>query len=159
MFSLRWALPLFATLLAVPAVSVQAATFTVTKTADTNDGVCDADCSLREAVSAANAAAGADTIDFAAGGRGSIALTQIGDSDANFGASALLVTGPLTIAGPGAGALTITRSSATNFRLFRIAPATDFSISGATLTGGNSPRTSGSGGFSFFSAGSAATGA
>ena len=30
-----------------------AATFTVTKTADTNDGLCDADCSLREAVFAA----------------------------------------------------------------------------------------------------------
>ena len=30
------------------------ADFTVTKTADTNDGVCDADCSLREAVEAAS---------------------------------------------------------------------------------------------------------
>ncbi len=30
-------------------------TFTVTKTADTNDGVCDADCSLREAIRASNA--------------------------------------------------------------------------------------------------------
>ena len=35
--------------------AVTAATFTVTKIADTNDGVCDADCSLREAVAAANA--------------------------------------------------------------------------------------------------------
>lgn len=32
------------------AVSVNAATLTVTKTADTNDGVCDSDCSLREAI-------------------------------------------------------------------------------------------------------------
>jgi CSLREA domain-containing protein len=39
-----------------------AATFTVTKTADTLDGACDADCSLREAVAAANATPGADTI-------------------------------------------------------------------------------------------------
>lgn len=44
-----------------------AATFTVTKTADTNDGVCDADCSLREAISAANAAAGVDTVTIPAG--------------------------------------------------------------------------------------------
>ena len=29
-----------------------AATYTVSKIADTNDGVCDADCSLREAVAA-----------------------------------------------------------------------------------------------------------
>jgi CSLREA domain-containing protein len=39
-----------------------AATFTVTKTADTLDGACDSDCSLREAIDAANASAGADTI-------------------------------------------------------------------------------------------------
>ena len=32
----------------------QAAMFTVTKTADTDDGLCDADCSLREAVTAAD---------------------------------------------------------------------------------------------------------
>src|SRR5439155_2998816 len=39
-----------------------AATFTVTKTADTNDGNCDTDCSLREAIIAANASPGMDTI-------------------------------------------------------------------------------------------------
>lgn len=42
-----------------------AATYTVTKTADTNDGTCDADCSLREAVAAANSNSGNDEIDFA----------------------------------------------------------------------------------------------
>jgi len=42
----------------------KAATYTVTKTADTNDGTCDADCSLREAIAAANANAGHDTIEF-----------------------------------------------------------------------------------------------
>ena len=36
-----------------------AATYSVTKTADASDGTCDADCSLREAVSAANATPGA----------------------------------------------------------------------------------------------------
>jgi CSLREA domain-containing protein len=36
----------------------------VTKTADTNDGVCDADCSLREAIIAANAGSGPQTITF-----------------------------------------------------------------------------------------------
>src|SRR5512132_3704209 len=35
----------------------QAATFTVTKTDDTDDGLCDADCSLREAITAAGNAA------------------------------------------------------------------------------------------------------
>jgi CSLREA domain-containing protein len=42
--------------------SAFANTYVVTKTADTNDGACDADCSLREAVAAANAHAGADTV-------------------------------------------------------------------------------------------------
>ncbi|MDH3212725.1 MAG: CSLREA domain-containing protein, partial [Myxococcales bacterium] len=44
-----------------------AATFTVTKTADTDDGVCDAtDCSLREAITAANNdVATSNVIDFA----------------------------------------------------------------------------------------------
>ncbi len=45
----------------------QANTFTVTKTADTNDGVCDADCSLREAINAANNNPGQDTIAFSIG--------------------------------------------------------------------------------------------
>lgn len=44
---------------------IHAATYTVTKTSDTIDGTCDADCSIREAITAANANAGADTIEFA----------------------------------------------------------------------------------------------
>ena len=39
--------------------------YTVTKTADTNDGTCDADCSLREAIAAANANTGADRVSSA----------------------------------------------------------------------------------------------
>lgn len=39
-----------------------AATFTVTKTSDTADGRCDGDCSLREAIHAANVTPGLDTI-------------------------------------------------------------------------------------------------
>lgn len=55
---------LFVLLVAVLlAQAASAATFLVTKTADTNDGACTAaDCSLREAVIAANALAGVDTI-------------------------------------------------------------------------------------------------
>lgn len=37
-------------------------TYIVTKTADTNDGVCNDDCSLREAIAAANARSGPDVI-------------------------------------------------------------------------------------------------
>ncbi len=48
----------------IAAQPASAVTFVVTKTADTNDGTCDADCSLREAIVAANASMGADEIDF-----------------------------------------------------------------------------------------------
>jgi CSLREA domain-containing protein len=46
------------------ASDIQGATFTVTKIIDTDDGVCNNDCSLREAIGAANAAADADIITF-----------------------------------------------------------------------------------------------
>ena len=42
------------------------ATYTVTKIADTNDGICNADCSLREAIGAAGATADNDAIEFSA---------------------------------------------------------------------------------------------
>ena len=46
-------------------LNVFSAVYTVTKTADTNDGACEAaDCSLREAIAAANASADNDTILF-----------------------------------------------------------------------------------------------
>ena len=48
-----------ATLGALPTPQARAAERVVTKAADTADGVCDADCSLREAVEAANAVANA----------------------------------------------------------------------------------------------------
>ena len=50
----------------VPAL--RAATYTVNSTADTDDGVCNAaNCTLREAINAANANAGTDTIRFVIG--------------------------------------------------------------------------------------------
>ncbi|MBZ0282447.1 MAG: CSLREA domain-containing protein [Anaerolineae bacterium] len=52
------------------AVHAQGTTFTVTTTADTDDGLCDADCSLREAINAANNQAGTDTIAFNVPGAG-----------------------------------------------------------------------------------------
>src|SRR5947208_2859360 len=76
-----------------------AATFTVTKTADTNDGACNNDCSLREAIIAANAAAGADVITLSAG---TYTLTRSGvDNTAANGD--LDVTDALTINGAGQG--------------------------------------------------------
>jgi CSLREA domain-containing protein len=52
--------------------------YTVTKTSDTLDGQCDADCSLREAISAANAAPGAILIPA-----GDYTLTRMGSDNTN----------------------------------------------------------------------------
>jgi CSLREA domain-containing protein len=49
-------------LLALAGTASADTTFTVTKDANTADGVCDADCSLREALAAADAAPGEDTV-------------------------------------------------------------------------------------------------
>ena len=45
-------------------------TFTVTSTADTDDGTCDSSCTLREAINAIRDVEGTDEIDFALAGTG-----------------------------------------------------------------------------------------
>ena len=107
-----------------------AATFTVTKTADTNDGLCNADCSLREAVIAANSVGSDDTIDFAPALTGQT-ITLV----AAFGDILIVNAGSLSITGPGANKLTINGGAGAN-RIFTANAAT-FSLSGVTLTGGN----------------------
>lgn len=85
---------LLAGVLAAPA---RAVTFSVSKTADTNDGACNADCSLREAIVAANTAAGSDTITFAVAGTFSITGTTLPS-----------ITSPLVINGTSAPGWTST---------------------------------------------------
>jgi CSLREA domain-containing protein len=80
---------------AAPFSPVRADTFLVTKTADTNDGVCDADCSLREAIIAANANPGADTVSLPTG----LYVLTIAGSDDAAALGDLDITGPLTING------------------------------------------------------------
>ena len=79
-----------------------AATFTVSKVADTNDGVCNSDCSLREAIIAANTTAGADRIVL---GSGLTYTLTIGPADAPgalvAGSGDLDITDALTIDGNG----------------------------------------------------------
>lgn len=76
------------------------ATYNVTKTADTNDGVCSpGDCSLREAVLNANACPGSHTINLPADG---YALTIDGDDEDLGETGDLDITDDLTIIGTGA---------------------------------------------------------
>jgi len=76
------------------------ATYTVTKTTDTNDGVCSlGDCSLREAVLNANSCPGSHIINLPAGG---YALTIDGDNEDLGETGDLDITDDLTIIGTGA---------------------------------------------------------
>lgn len=103
----------------------QAATLTVTKTADTNDGICNADCSLREAIAVA---ASGDTIQFSAlfNSPQSIVLTQ----------GRLLVDKSLTITGPGATLLSISGNNANRVFTFAGGNVTA-NLSDLTIVGGN----------------------
>jgi CSLREA domain-containing protein len=99
-------LTLFLFLLGGRPSSVHAATFTVTRTDDPTPGPCWAsDCSLREAIRAANTVPGYDIIDLPAG---TYTLTIPQDGTPNDGADGDLdVTDSVTIRGAGAAATII----------------------------------------------------
>jgi CSLREA domain-containing protein len=87
------------------------ATFTVTKGTDTADSVCDADCSLREAVTVANGAAGADSITV---GTFTHQLAITGDE--NSGSTGDLdVNGDVTFMGNGAASTFVQGSTSAAF--------------------------------------------
>jgi CSLREA domain-containing protein len=116
---------------AAPGLAV-AETFLVTTLADTDDGACDADCSLREAIAAANAAGTDDVVD-ATGVTGTIVLggTEIPISG----------TSDLTITGPGADRLGIDADSLS--RVFHSTATGRLAIEGVTLAHGNTSTNGG----------------
>ncbi len=107
-----------------------AATFTVTKTADTNDGTCDGDCSLREAIGAANALAGADTITVPAG---TYTLSIAGDTEDANATGDLDITDDLTISDASS---TIIDGGALD-RVFHILAGNTVEFSGLTIRNGD----------------------
>ena len=137
-----------ATLVVVGAVLMQfffatptlAATFTVTKVADTNDGVCDADCSLREAIGAANALPGADVITVPAG---TYTLSIVGTGEDLNATGDLDITGDLTI--NGAGDATIIDGGSIDRVLTIVLGATVF-IDSVTIQNGDPGAGAGAGG-------------
>jgi CSLREA domain-containing protein len=108
------------------------ATFMVTKTADTNDGTCDDDCSLREAIIAANVASGADVITLPA----ATYILSIAGMDENAAATGDLdITDDLTISGADTSN-TIIDGGAID-RVFDIYRSTaNVNISAVTITNG-----------------------
>lgn len=96
----RW-LWVAALCLAAQSFPASAVTFQVTKVDDTADGTCSIDdCSLREAIIAANANPGPDTIVLPAG-QGPYTLTRTGSPEEGALTGDLDITESLTITGPG----------------------------------------------------------
>jgi CSLREA domain-containing protein len=93
---------------------------TVTKLADTNDGACDTDCSLREALAFA---APNDTIAFASGLTGTITLS-----------STLTISKNVVINGPSTKAITISGNNAV--RVFFVNSGVHFTIKNLTVAKG-----------------------
>ena len=120
--------------------SARAATFAVTTTADHDDGICGSDCTLREAINAANNAPGNDTINFAAGVTGAIVITSgLPDLQTN-----------INLQGPGANVLAVTLdANAPALRIFTITgltgPDPTVSISGLTISHGIDAQSGGGG--------------
>lgn len=131
---------LAATFLVAAPAQAASQTYTVTKTADTADGTCDADCSLREAITAANANAGHDTIVLPAG----TYLLTIADADDDANANGDLdITDDVTILGDGAGTTTIDAggdldgAADGDFRIIEVTNDAALGIVDLTLTGGD----------------------
>lgn len=114
-----------------------AATYTVTKIADTNDGVCDADCSLREAITTANGTADNDAIIFSSTAFAAAQIIVLGGSELNIADNGtLIITGsiaPLSI------------SANNSSRVLNIAANANVTLNYLTITGGNSNFTIGGG--------------
>jgi len=118
--------------------AARAATITVNTTVDENGT--GANCSLREAVNAANtdaafggctAGAGADTINFSALFNSAQTIQS--------SVAPLIITTVITVNGPGANLLTLQNviPAGSSSRVFQVQAAATLNLSGVTVTGGN----------------------
>lgn len=125
-----------------------ATTYTVTSTGDAGNGTCSATCTLRDAVIAANLNPGADTITFASTLSGDTILLDIA------GKGHIAITDSLTIQGPGANRLAVSggdvASSQNGGILHFTASSSTLTVSGITLTNGNTSGNGGALNFAYF---------
>lgn len=129
---LRMGLGCLLAALAGPGVA-GAATFTVTKTADTLDGSCSAeDCSLREAITTANADPAADLVVLPAG----VYALTLDESGGDSAGGDLDIHASMTLAGAGARSTTIQAGGSSRVIDVDTNDSDRVEISGVTLTGG-----------------------
>ena len=113
-------------------------TFTVTQTGDAGDGVCDATCTLRDAVLAANASVGDNFIGFSPAVFSTPQTITLGGTELT-----VANNGTLGINGTGASQLTVSGNNLS--RVFSIDTGANVTINGITVTSGNGIGTNGSG--------------
>lgn len=117
-------------LMLAAAMTARAEVYIVTKTADTNDGICDADCSLREAIAAANATPEDDQIIF------DPVVFDVPQTIVLSGSEMVIANnGSLTITGPGASLLTLDGNLTS--RIISVSPGVTILMEGLTFTRGN----------------------
>jgi CSLREA domain-containing protein len=132
------------------------ATFTVTKTADTNDGTCNADCSLREAISAANAATGAHTVVVPAGTYTLTLGNAGGVNEDNNATGDLDINNNVSLVGAGSATTIIQAGTTTSNGIDKVIAVNPFctsainvSISGVTIRFGRNTQPAGAPDFSY----------
>jgi CSLREA domain-containing protein len=121
--------------------TVGAADFYVTKTADTDDGICNVDCSLREAIGAANRIAGADWVYVPAG---TFTLTIEGTGENVCATGDLDITETTAIVGEGQGNTIIDGNEID--RVFHVLGGATVVFEQLTITGGGYFLQGGAGG-------------
>src|SRR5215207_6035360 len=122
-----------------------ATSFVVNSANDPGTGVCDAtECTLREAIAAANGDPGAETITF-----DPAAFAAPGPHTINLSGALPLLSSDMTIQGPGANVLTVRRDTGGAYRIFTVGTPATVTISGLTISNGramgNTPDDSGGG--------------
>lgn len=122
----------------VPASPARAKTFDVTERGDPAPNGCKPhDCSLREAVRAANARSGADTVVLPKHKAYNLHIPDIGDSEVVARRGDLDVTGALTIKHPGKGRATIDANGID--RVIQVGSSAPMAVRRIRIVGGDDP--------------------
>lgn len=128
-------MPAAGLILLLASAPARANTFVVTTAADGNNGACTVSlCTLRDAVIAANANAGADVITLPSNAS-PYALTIVGANEDNAATGDLDIKGDLTISGGGAASTIIDGGGLD--RIFQILGSAVVTINGITVRNGN----------------------
>lgn len=112
-------------------------TFVVTTTNDTLDGACDSHCSLREAIQAANANPGVDTITFGLVGTQTFPIQRVGANETNNASGDFNIRDGLILNGNGEGVTVIDGMELD--RVFYIHSGAAVTMTSLTITGGLPP--------------------